>query len=294
MIVVTGASGVVGRRVVRALVARGERVRALSRRPADLEVPAGVEVAAADPASPGSLGAALDGADAAFLLSAEPIDAVRAPVHVPNLVAAARDAGVPRVVLLSVFSGGSGGDVIGRWWAVNEAAVTDSGIDATLLRPGRFFTNALGWAPMLHRGDTVTVPFSTQPAAGIDPGDIAEVAAVELTAPGPRGGRVLALTGPECLTSAQEVDVLAAVLGRDLTVVDPGPDGARAGMVTHGGMDPVVADAVVARIATARQSGEHADRGATPLPTVSEVLGRTPRTFTAWARANADAFAPGR
>lgn len=280
MILVTGATGSVGGALIAQLVAADVPVRAMTRRPGALAAPPGVEVVAGDAEDPDSLDAAFAGAGAAFLMSAQPVDSAPHPTHDLALVDAARRAGLSRVVKLSVLSGGDGDDVIARWHAEAEHAVTSSGLQWTLLRPGRFHTNALRWAPMLHRGDTVHVPFAHRAAASIDPADIAAVAALALTTDDLLGAAPL-LTGPESLTPTTEVAVLADVLARDLEVVEVGDERARDGML-RSGISARAADAAIART--------HGTDGSEVLPTVADVLGRAPRPFLAWSTEHAPAF----
>ena len=281
IVVVVGASGWVGSALVAHLAARGTPVRALTRRPASLAVPAGVEVVAADATDPSSLDAAFAGVDRAFLMSAEPVRSDARPTHVAHLVEAARRAGVSRVVALSVFGGGDGSDPIAAWHRAAESDVTGSGLGWTLLRPGRFLSNAAMWAPMVRRGE-VALPFADRRAAGIDPSDVAAVAAAALDHP-ELDGATLPLTGREVLTPAEEARVLGRVLSRAITVVEMDDAEARRTMVAAG-TDAAVVDAIVER--SARESA-----GAMVLPTVSTLLGRPPRNFEAWARAHRGLFA---
>ncbi|NUR89873.1 MAG: NAD(P)H-binding protein, partial [Nonomuraea sp.] len=131
MIVVTGATGNVGSRLVALLAEAGERVTAVSRRPA--EPVAGVRHVQADLADPAGLKEAFDGADALFLLVAG--DDPQA------ILDAAREGGVRRVVLLSSQGAGTRPDFY-RHPIAFEEAVRASGPDWTVLRPGGFHTNA--------------------------------------------------------------------------------------------------------------------------------------------------------
>src|SRR5207237_4144395 len=162
--------------LVAQLAAVGEPVRGMTRRPEAVSFPAGVEAVYGDLDDPASIRAAFVGVDRAFVMSAQPPGSAEHPTHELLLVDAARHAGVSHVVLLSVYDGGGGDDVIGAWNREAEAAVVGSGIDWTLLRPGRFMSNALQWAPMIVGGDTITVPFASRPAVPIDPADVAAVA----------------------------------------------------------------------------------------------------------------------
>lgn len=283
MILVTGATGHVGGELVRRLAAAGHPVRAMTRRPAEARLPDGVEAVYGDADDPASLDAAFAGASGAFLMSAQGVGTAPGPTHDLALAEAAARAGTQRLVKLSVLDAGAGSDVIARWHAEAEAAVTDPSRDWTwtLLRPGRFMSNALQWAGRLRAGDEVSVPFADRPAASIDPADVAEIAALALTT-AEHTGAAYELSGPQSLTPTEELAILARVLDRDLHIRPLPDDAARAGMSAYG-FPPEVVDAIMQRT---RES----DRGAEVLPTVEKVLGRRPRTFTEWAGAHVAAF----
>ncbi|MFI9828008.1 NAD(P)H-binding protein [Streptomyces sp. NPDC051913] len=292
MILVTGATGHVGGELVRRLAASGEPVRAMTRRPREARFPAGVEPVYGDAADPASLAAAFAGASAAFLMSAQPVGTAPAPTHDLALAEAAREAGVRRLVKLSVLDGGGtggdedgDGDPIVRWHAAAEAAIIDRFPVWTLLRPGRFMSNALQWAPRLRAGDEVAIPFADRPAASIDPADLAEIAALALTTD-EHAGLTHELSGPESLTPAEELSLLGHVISRDLRVRPVPPEAARAAMERYG-FPPDVVDAILHHTLDD-------DRGTEVLPTAAKVLGRPARTFTQWAGAHADAFRTGR
>ncbi|MDD7942287.1 NAD(P)H-binding protein [Actinomycetospora lutea] len=287
LVLVTGASGHVGAELVDRLAATGSRVRAMSRKPQDVAVPVGAAVVRGDADEPASLDAAFAGVDRAFLMSAETIDPDTGPTHVPALVDAAVRAGVSHLVLLSVYSGGEGGDVLAAWWAQIERSVVGSGLRWTLLRPGRFMSNALAWASRLDGSDEVAVPFAHRPAASIDPADIAAVAAAALTdTDGRHDGATHQLSGPAAMTPSDELAAIGALLGRPLRAVEPPLDQVRAGMI-RSGMREAVVDAALARTL------ESSD-GAEVLPTVERVLGRPARSFGDWLDAHRDAFTAGR
>lgn len=286
MILVTGATGHVGGELVRRLAATGEDVRAMTRRPAEARLPSAVQAVYGDADDPGSLAAAFAGAECAFLMSAQAVGTASAPTHDLALAEAAARAGVRRVVKLSVLDGGAGTDPIARRHATAEAAVTDPAREWawTLLRPGRFMSNALQWAAQLRVGDEVNIPFADRPAASVDPGDVAEVAGRALMSD-ERGGAIYELSGPQSLTPADELSILGEVLGRDLRLVEVPEETARAGMERHG-FPPEVVDAIMRR--TLRS-----DRGAEVLPTVERALGRPGRRFAEWAGVHAVAFSKG-
>jgi len=281
MILVTGATGHVGSELVRRLVASGAPVRAMTRRPDEARLPSGARPVYGDAGDPASLRAAFAGVSAAFLMSAQPVGTAPAPTHDLALAEAARQAGVRRLVKLSVLDGGAGSDPIARWHAAAEAAVVDAAPVRTLLRPGRFMSNALQWADRLSAGDEVAIPFADRPAASIDPADLAEIAAQALTTD-EHAGMTYELSGPESLTPKQELHLLGEVLDRDLRVRPVPAEAGRTGMQRYG-FPPEVIDAIMHRTL-------EDDRGADVLPTAAKVLGRPPRAFAQWAAAHAEAF----
>ena len=144
-ILVTGATGNVGRPLVADLLADGARVRALTRNPAAAGFPPGVTVTGGDYAAPGILAEAVRGADAVFVN----IGALRE--HAGDLIAAARDAGVSKIAMLSSIAVRDEGDQVlslGRQHKAVEDAVKAAGIDWTILRCGGFAANTLTWAAM--------------------------------------------------------------------------------------------------------------------------------------------------
>ncbi len=280
MIVVTGATGTVGRLLVTDLVAAGADVRALSRTPERAGLPSGAAVVPGDLGRPATLPSVLQGVERVFLLSGGP----EGPEHDANLIAAAKQAGVGHVVNLSVLGADHGADdPITRWHLAGEKAVTASGMAWTILRPGAFMSNALMWAPSIKAQGVVYAPFAQAKTAAVDPADIAAVAARALTEPG-HEAKMYPLTGPELLSAVDQVEILGAALGRPLRVVEVPPERAQAAMVDSG-MSAGLADAVIASMA---QAGT--DHAMAVLPTVEQVTGRPARSFAEWADAHLGAF----
>jgi uncharacterized protein YbjT (DUF2867 family) len=282
MIVITGATGHVGSALASELAGRGEAVRAITRRPEAARFPSGVEAVYGDFEDPSSLRAALRGAERVFLMSAQAIGSAPVPTHDLALVDACHAAGVRRIVKLSALGGGGtdGSNAVVQWVRQAESAVTGSGLEWTLLRPGRFMSNTLGWAHMIRRGNDISVPLASRPTASIDPADIAAVAALTLTEPG-HGGKTYELSGPEALTPADEVSILGAVLERPLRIVPLTDEAERAALLRYG-MPEHVIRAIQALGATSH--------GSEVLPTFESVTGRPARAFIDWARAHRQAF----
>ncbi|MEU2616810.1 NAD(P)H-binding protein [Streptomyces sp. NPDC007157] len=281
MILVTGATGTIGSDVVRQLAARGTKVRALTRDPAKARVPAGVEVVRGDYGDPASLDAALAGATAAFLLRPPGPDGGADAA----LVAAARTAGVQRLVKLSAIATGDPASGPSAQWHVDgERAVRDSGLAWTVLQPSSFASNTLTWMKALGAGQPVPNMTGDGASGVIDPRDIAEVAVRALLDAG-HAGRTYVLTGPEAITVPGQAAVLAAVLGRPVPTRDLSPDETRDFLRTAWGMDGSRVEGVLAGLAFVRAGGN-----ASVTEDVAEALGRPARTFRTWADDNRGLF----
>jgi (4-alkanoyl-5-oxo-2,5-dihydrofuran-3-yl)methyl phosphate reductase len=281
MILVTGATGTVGRELVAELARRGAKVRALSRNPAAAAFPAGVETVAADLGAPGTLGLALAGVERVFMLATGPdrLD------HETSLVAAARRAGTARLVKLSALTAedDTADDIITRWHRAAEQAVTGSGLSWTILRPGAFMSNVLSWAGTIRHQGQVFAPFAGTRTAAIDPADVAACAAAVLLEDG-HEGQAYPLTGPELISARDQAGVLGEVLGREIGITEVPPEAARQRMIAAG-TPAQVADAVLATLA-----GSGTGPGALVAPAVRRLTGRPPRTFRDWAARHIAAF----
>lgn len=273
MIVVTGATGNVGRPLVRALLAAGERVTAVSRH-SPRENPAGVRHHQADLAAPQTLKPALDGAETLFLLTSG--DFMAAGGDLGQVLDVVRASGVRRVVLLSSL-GVSTGDHPSE----PEDAVRQSGLGWTMLRPGGFHSNTLQWAGAVRAGRTVAAPFGNVALPTVDPDDIAEVAAVALR-DASHAGQIYELTGPAPVSPRQQTAAIGDALGEPVRFVEQTRDEARAEMVRF--MPEPVADSTLAML------GAPSDGLLRVSPDVERLLGRPARTFAEWAARNAAAF----
>lgn len=275
MILVAGATGNVGRELVRLLVDAGEPVRALTRT-LTANVPTGATAMVGDLNDPDSLTTALHGTRAVFLLPGYQ--------NMPALLDRAHRAGVHQVVLLSgsAASARDTNNAISRYMLASESAVRDSSLAWTVLRPVSFMSNTLQWVDQLRAGDSVRVPFAHVRSAVIDPHDIAAVAAAAFSSDD-HHGRTYALTGPDALLPADRLRILGDVLGRPLHLLTQPDDQARADMAATTPADYV--DAFF-RFYSDRMLDE-----SDPLSTVADITGRPPRTFHTWVTAHAAAFA---
>ncbi|MGI5274326.1 NAD(P)H-binding protein [Nonomuraea sp. CA-218870] len=285
MIVVTGATGNVGRTLVRLLTEAGEPVTAVSRKITESDVPRGVRVLAADLADPAGLRPALDGAGALFLLiSGDFVAAAGSPGDVIGRVLDdARSRGTGRVVLLSSQGVATrpGSASHGSTARSIEDAVRRSGLDWTILRPGGFASNVYAWAGSIRAQRAVAAPFGEVGLPFIDPDDIAEVAAVALREDG-HAGQVYELTGPALTTPRQRAEAIGEALGEPIRFTEQTREEARAQMLRF--MPEPVVETTLSIL------GEPTPAELRISPDVERLLGRSPRTFAEWARRNAAAF----
>ena len=274
-ILVTGSAGHVGAELVRILLDQGHAVRALSRRSAPPGLPAGAESVVGDLSDRSSLTEAFRGIDAVFLLAGYP--------DTPGMLADLRAAGADRVVLLSsgAVVGGDPDNYVVRFNVVSEAAVRDSGIDWTVLRPSGFMSNSLQWLDQLSTGDVVVEPFADVPIAVIDPLDIAAAAAVSLTTEG-HDGRSYRLTGPEPVLPADRARILGEVLGRDITIVAESDADARRRMLRD--MPEPLVDSFFQFFRRGGYDDSIVD------PTLPELLRRPASSYREWARRHSADF----
>ncbi len=279
-VLVTGATGRVGRAVVAQLLGVGVPVRALTRRPAAAGLPAAVEVVAGDLTAPESLDAALQGVRAVFLLWTAPPGT--APAVVERLASHTR-----RVVFLSsphktphpFFQQPN---PMARFHADVERLIAAAGLKSTIIRPGMFASNAqFWWASAIRDGDVVRWPYGAAETAPVDERDIAAVAGRALCEDGHTGGDYV-LTGPESLSQAEQVSMIGAALGRQIRFEELSPDEFR--RETSGRWPGPVVDMLLAAW------GATIGRPAFVTSTVSDVVGSPPRTFRQWVADHADAF----
>ncbi|MFS8199436.1 SDR family oxidoreductase [Streptomyces sp. CWNU-52B] len=278
MIVVTGATGNIGRPLTQTLAEAGHQVTAVSRHTA--AVPDGVRHVVADLADPASLKPALDGAKALFLLLSGDLHATGA--NPADIIGEAAAAGVRRIVLLStlgVVTRPAGQTRIAM--RALEDTLRESGLEWVILRPGGFASNALWWAESVRTRQVVAAPFGDIGVPLIDPADIAAVAAAGLTDDRHIGG-VYELTGPEVITPRRQTEDLAAALDSPVTFHELTRAEAKAAMSQS--MPAELADDTLDII------GSPSPAELRVSPDVQRVLGRAPRSFADWAARHVAAF----
>jgi uncharacterized protein YbjT (DUF2867 family) len=279
MILVTGATGTVGREVVAQLLAAGEKVRAMTRNP-KAKLDPRVEVARGNFDDPASLADAVRGVDRVFSLTLGP----QSGLHERNLAQAAKTAGVRHIVKLSAMGGdGETKNDIRKWHDEGEQAIRETGIPLTVLYPGAFMSNAFHWRESIRATGKVFSNYGEGKLPPVHPRDIAAVAVRALTSDG-HEGKSYAITGPEALTVGEQVKILSSAVGKPIEYVPVPDEVVRAGMEKAGLPSPLI-DALLPFAAFIRSG-----KASQVFPTVEEVVGRPPFTFNDWARENAAAF----
>jgi uncharacterized protein YbjT (DUF2867 family) len=280
MILVTGATGTVGREVVTQLLAAGQTVRAMTRNPAKAKLDARVDVIRGNFEDPASLDEAVRGVDRIFSLTVGP----QIGLHENNLGQAAKTASVRHIVKLSAMGGdGETKNDIRKWHDEGEHAIREAGIPLTVLHPLAFMSNALHWRESIRASGKVFSHYGDGKLPPVHPRDIAAVAVRALTSEG-HEGKSYTITGPEALTVGEQVRILANAVGKPIEYVPVSDEAIRAGMEKAGLPSPVI-NALL-------PFGEfiRSGKAAKVFDTVEEVTRRRPFTFGDWARENAAAF----
>jgi uncharacterized protein YbjT (DUF2867 family) len=274
-ILVTGATGSVGRLLVDELVAAGAPVRALTNNLVRAALPAGVEVAEGYLGRPSTLPAALNGVDTVYLA---PL-----PALVDEFVSCAVGAGVRRVVVLSGEPAEyeAARDPSGWHYYKLEKAIEDAGFGWAHLRPGQFMNNTLEWAGSIKAEGVVRSPYPGAVQTPIDLGDIAAVARVVVLDESYTGRR-LTMSGPEGLTAPEMAEAIGVAIGRSLRYEELSPE------VTLAAWTPMMgAEAAAWVLEGFRMMAEYELK---PASTVLEVTGRPAVAYREWAVRNASAF----
>lgn len=281
MILVTGATGTVGREVVAGLLERGVAVRGLTRDPAGAGLPADVEVVAGDLARPETLEWVSDEVDAVFLVW----PSVQADHAAAESIKRITER-VGRVVYLSARGVPDDPSVraegiLGSHQLI-EGLLRGSGVDWTFLRAGGFAANTRGWAAQIQAGDVVRWFHGRAARSLIHERDIADVAVRTLTEPG-HSGAAYELTGPQILTQIEQVRAIGEAIGRPLHFEELPRPGA-IDLLAGTGIPESMAAGIVDAHATMAESPE------TTTDTVERLTGRPARTYAEWATDHAPLF----
>jgi uncharacterized protein YbjT (DUF2867 family) len=282
-VLVTGATGNVGSRVVQELRERDARVRAFVRDPGKAAAILGddVEPAAGDFGEPRSIRAALDGVDGVFLAcSNQP----RQVEYETRVIDTAKEMGVRRIVKLSALGAEVGSPIaFWDWHARIEHHLHESGVPSVILRPTFSMTNLLASAEGVRYTSKLFAPAGEAGISMVHPRDVGAVAAVALTTED-HEGETYTLTGPEAITFEGVARDLSETVGRKIEYLNV-PDEAAFESMTGQGLPEFVAAQIVAVFGILRRGAQERT-----TETVRTLTGHEPRAFAEFARGNARLF----
>jgi uncharacterized protein YbjT (DUF2867 family) len=283
MILVTGATGNIGKELVKILPGKGRPIRAFVRNRAQANAIAlpGVEFVEGDFANPKTFTRALVNIDHLFLLIPSSSEVEQ---QQRNFVDAAKHAGIRHIVKLSQL--GADENAAGRfqrYHALVEKHILKSGIPYTFLRPNLFMQGLLNFRSPIASQGAFYAPAGDAKVSVVDVRDIASIAARVLTESG-HEGKIYDITGPEALTHAEMADQLSSALGKPIKFVDVPPEAMRQALLSFG-MPAWQADGLV-------EDYEHYRRGEAAFLTsiVREITGCEPTTFSQFAKDYAARF----
>lgn len=285
-ILVTGATGTIGRQVTLALAKAGADVRAAVRDPAKAEdlSQAGAELVRLDWDDPASVRAAMTGVERLFLLT----PFVEEPSRmVDTALAAAQETGVQHVVRLSAAGADPNSDfALAREHGRNEDAVKNSGIAWTILQPNFFMDNLVnfGAAQSIKAEGRIYGAAGDGKTSFVSAADVGASAASVLQQPAEHAGQTYLLTGAEPVSNPELAQLLGDRLGRELIYVDMAPEQQRSALEEQGTPSWMV-DAFVG-LENVKRSGWAAGIS----PAVQQLVGRPPETLRDYVERNLGAF----
>jgi uncharacterized protein YbjT (DUF2867 family) len=289
-ILVTGSTGTIGSQVLNQLQGQSKEVRALTRSPDKLQVPAGITPVKGDLSDIDSVRAALTGVSTLFLLAPNVADEL---TQAMLALSAAREAAVKGIVYLSVFKGETYTDVphfAGKYTV--ERMIEDLDLPATVLRPAYFIQNDLRQKEPLTHG-VYAMPIGSKGLSMVDVRDIGAAAAIELLrrarAAAPLDRETYNLVGPDSLTGEDIAAIWSEALGRP---------------IRYGGDDLAVMEqrlksmlpswhAMDLRLMLNRYQTDGAVATPADLARLISLLGRAPRSYRDFAKDAAAQWARG-
>jgi uncharacterized protein YbjT (DUF2867 family) len=281
-ILVTGATGTIGSRVIAELAGHDVRIRAMTRSPDKAVLPAGVEAVAGDLADIDSVRAALAGVDTLFLLAPNVADELTQVMLTLNV---AREGGIKGIVYLSAFKSEDYANVphfIGK--ATVERMIQAYDLPVTVLRPAYFIQNDLRQKDALLGAGVYGMPVGAKGISMVDIRDIGEAAAAELLrrerAPGALPRETYDLVGPDALSGADLAKIWSGALDRPVAYAGDALDGMEQGLKAFAPAWYVYDLVLMMR----RYQSEGAVATPADVARFTALLGHPPRSYAAFAR----------
>jgi uncharacterized protein YbjT (DUF2867 family) len=278
-ILVTGATGKVGRELTKFLLKSGNQVIAVSRNPDTAALPYGVQALNADLSTTEAATAGItEGVDSVYVNLAAVENTLR------GFLSRAVEDGVRLAVLQSAITVEYGGGYsrFAERFSLAEKIVKESGLEWTILRCSDFAANSMVWVPQIRAGDIVRGAYGSATTSPIHERDIAAMAAEAFIHKG-HESKSYAITGPQSLSQSDRVRIIGECVGRNLRFEEISPEQVRAGMLAQG-LPKDVPDRMLGYLSTCL-----AEPGPS-TPTIEKVLGRLPLTFAEWATEHGTAF----
>jgi uncharacterized protein YbjT (DUF2867 family) len=275
---ISGATGSIGRQIVNQLVANGADVHALSRKPEQAKLPAGVKLFQGDLTTGALQTEAFADVKRAFLFPAEG--------DIRPFLRQAKAAGVEHIVALSSLAVAAEypRDLNSASYIHHlavEQAVKESGLAYTFLRPGSFANNLRFWSHAIKTMRMVFGPYPQSAQVLIHEADVAAVAVAALTQPGHRGA-TYALTGPECLTQLEQLKTIEDAIGQELTYQVITPEQYQESVSAY-----MPADIIKMLL---QYWCETVDQPEVVRPTVEQITGRPAYSLARWAKEHVSDF----
>lgn len=284
MILVTGASGTVGRPVLEEVVKTGKPVKALYRSAEDARsAPAGVATVIADFADKASLANALKGVDAIYLVCSPIPQLVELE---SNVLDVCKQSGVSYVVLNSALGAGDYPKSFPSWHRKVEDKLKASGLGYTILRPNTFTQNIVTYsASSIRAQGAFYFALGDAKISFIDVRDIAAAAAKILSAPAAHAGKIYELNGPQALNYTEVAALISKVAGRPVQFVNIPEEAQRKAMLDLGMPDwQVNALLDLQRYYTVEKKGTEI------TPVLEQILGRPAIRMEQYVNENKEAF----
>ncbi|MFF3575119.1 NAD(P)H-binding protein [Nocardia jiangxiensis] len=273
-VLVTGATGKTGSRVVSNLRSRSIAVRTAARSGADITF---------DWSDHDTYAPALEAVTGVYLIA--PIMRTDFAADVSLFLDQAESAGVEHVTFLSAY-GMEHAPVEVATRSVEQDLIARNRLSHTILRPAWFMQNFS--ETFLEPIDgAIVVPTGEGAEAFIDADDIAAVAAITLITPAAHTGAAYSLTGPQALTVAEAAAIISETSGQRVIHQDLDRETWIAGVLSTG--MPVEYGPVLRQLTETIASGN----GSHPDNTVEKITGSPARTFRDFAHANAAAWSEG-
>jgi uncharacterized protein YbjT (DUF2867 family) len=280
MILITGASGNVGKEVLKQIAQTGGQVRAAFQSAGKAAAaPSGVEIVTVDYNQPETLRAALEGVDRVFLVGPP---TSQLPALERKATDAIRQSEVRHLVKLSAMGGREA--IFPRQHAQSEDYIVSSGVPYTFLRPNGFMQNMVNYnAPTITTQNAFYGSEGNGRVSHIDIRDVAAVAVKALTEDG-HVGKAYTLTGPEPLTNTEIAQILSDDLGREIQFINLPPEQLKQALLAAG-VPEWSADALLDLQHLYREG-----KAAIVTRDVEQILGRKPISFAQFSRDYKHAF----